>query len=112
ITLVRFDRRRILSEETIETIAGQLSGLVQSDRHRKLVLNFATIDRLATAMLGKLVLLQSKLQALGGRLVLCNVAPHLYEIFSLLKLRQILSIYRGEPEALEALGRRSSRRWN
>jgi anti-sigma B factor antagonist len=112
ITLVRFARRRILSEETIDIIAGQLSGLVQSDRHRKLVLNFTNIDRLATAMLGKLVLLQSKLKATGGRLVLCHVAPHLYEIFSLLKLRQILSIYRGEPEALEALGRRGSRRWN
>ena len=106
VTLVRFVRRRILTEETIEIIAGQLFELVEREGHRKLILNFANIDRLATAMLGKLMILQKSIEAVGGRLVVCHIAPHLVEIFSLLNLPHLLGIYRGEMEALEFFQRR------
>jgi anti-sigma B factor antagonist len=111
VALVRFARRRILTEEAIETSAAQLFGLVENNRQHKLVLNFTNIDRLASAMLGKLILLQKKLQAVGGCVVLCHIAPHLYEIFALLKVPRVLTIYRGETEALEGFHRSSSRRW-
>jgi anti-anti-sigma regulatory factor len=111
VALVRFARRRILTEEAIETSAAQLFGLVENNRQHKLVLNFTNIDRLASAMLGKLILLQKNLQAVGGRVALCHIAPHLYEIFALLRVPRILTIYRGETEALEGFRRSSSHRW-
>jgi anti-anti-sigma regulatory factor len=111
VALVRFERRRILTEETIDTVAAQLFSLVEHAQQRKLILNFANIDRLASAMLGKLVLLQKNLQTVGGRVVLCHIAPHLYEIFTLLKVPRVLRIYRCETEALEAFRRSAARRW-
>jgi anti-anti-sigma regulatory factor len=111
VALVRFARRRILTEEAIEASAAQLFGLVENSQQLKLVLNFTNIDRLASAMLGKLILLQKKLQDVGGCVALCHIAPHLYEIFALLKVPRILTIYRGETEALEGFRRSASRRW-
>ncbi len=111
VALVRFERRRILTEDTIDNVAAQLFSLVEHAQRRKLILNFSNIDRLASAMLGKLVLLQKNLQTVGGRVVLCHIAPHLYEIFALLKVPRVLRIYRGETEALEAFRRSAARRW-
>lgn len=110
ITVVTFTRRSILTGETVEAIAQQLYQLAEQEGRRKLVLNFGNVDRLASAMLGKLLLLNRKLRGLGGKLVLCRIAPHLYEIFALLRLSQVFGIFAEEQEALQALCRRPDRR--
>jgi anti-anti-sigma regulatory factor len=55
-------------------------------------------------MLGQLVALHTKLRAVGGRLVLCEVSPFLYEVFKAAKLPGLLCVRGGEQEALAALG--------
>jgi anti-anti-sigma regulatory factor len=101
IAVVRFTCRQILSEGMIEIIARQLSGLVEQEGFRKIVLNFERLDRMATAILGKLIRLHLKLRVLGGWLVFCKIPRHLYEIFSILRLPRVLAIFVAEPEALQ-----------
>jgi len=108
ISIVKFTRRYILSGETIETLAEHLFSLVENEGHRKLVLNFAQVDRMTSALLGKLILLHRKLKALRGWLVLCKIAPEIYEIFTLLKMHKLLGIYPDEQEALQRAQRRSA----
>jgi anti-sigma B factor antagonist len=112
VTVVKFTHRRILTAETVETIGAQLMSLVEVDGRRRLVLDFSHVDRLATAMLGKLVMMHQKIRAVNGRLALCRIAPHLSEIFTLLKLPQVLDIYRDEPEALQSFAGRTSHYMN
>jgi anti-sigma B factor antagonist len=106
IAVVKFSCRQILSEEMIEAVGGQFLGLVEQEGHRKLVLNFSNLDRMATAMLGKLLTLHLKLKARGGWLALCQIPPHLFEVFAILRLPQVLGIFVGEQEALQTLSRR------
>jgi anti-anti-sigma factor len=110
VTVVKFSHRRILTEQTVEIIAGQLFSLVRNEGRHHLVLNLGNIDRLATAMVGKLLILHRRLRAVGGSLVLCRIAPHLYEIFTLLGLTRILRIVPKEPEALQFIPCRRSGR--
>jgi anti-anti-sigma factor len=100
-TIVRFTVQRLLKERTIETIGEQLTDLVETQGCRRLVLDFRNVEAVMSTMVGKLVALNEKTQTLGGRLVLCNVGPGLYEVFQSLQLPQRLSICSGEQEALQ-----------
>jgi anti-sigma B factor antagonist len=99
-TVVRFRVQRLLKERTVETIGDQLSDLVETQGRRRLVLNFGNVEAIASTILGKVVSLHEKAQAAGGKLVLCNIEPGVYEIFETLNLPQRLSICPGEQEAL------------
>jgi anti-anti-sigma regulatory factor len=102
ITLVTFTIPDILDLEMIRELGDQLYSLAD-DQGRRIILNFRQVNRLSTALLGKVIMFHKKLKELGGRLALCCIAPHLREAIDLLRLPQLLSVYGEEREALEAL---------
>jgi anti-anti-sigma regulatory factor len=67
------------------------------------VLNFGRAAGLTSRMLGQVVALHKKLQASGGRLVLCGVSPFLHEVFEAAELPGALCIRDVEDEALKAV---------
>src|ERR671923_1144530 len=83
VTVVNFVDKKILDEQNIQIIGDQLFSLVDESGRRKLLLNFGNVEYLSSAALGKLVALNKKLQAAGGRLILCNIAPQIYEVFEI-----------------------------
>lgn len=108
VTVVKFTRRRLLTEGSIELLGEQLFALVERGGHRKLVINFSNVDRMTTALLGKLILLHKKLQAVDGWMVLCQIQPHLYEIFALFKLPQLFGVFEEGHAALLCPARQSA----
>jgi anti-anti-sigma factor len=102
VTVVRFTTRTVLGNDAIDAIDGQLFGLVESSGCRGLVLNLANVESLSTAMVGRLVALQRRVETGGGRLVLCGLGPFLVEIFKVLNFTQLAPIFRDEPEALQS----------
>jgi anti-sigma B factor antagonist len=105
VTVVRFARTSILEDEAVAAVRERLFDLVDNQGRRLFVLNFRMVTGLASRMLGQLVALHKKLQAVGGRLVLCEVSPFLHEFFETAKLPGLLCIRGGEQEAVEALSR-------
>jgi anti-anti-sigma factor len=101
VTVATFTARHLLDEEKMQTIGTQLRSLGEEVGHRPLVLNFAAVERLSTEMVGKLIALQKKVQEKGGRLALCQINPQVYQVFKLLKLPQVLTIFADEQEALQ-----------
>jgi len=101
IMIARFTCRAILSGYTADVLGKQLRSLVRPGGHRRIVINFAGVRRLTTAMMTKLLTLHVDLRAAGGSMVLCNVAPHLMEIFNLLRLHRLFGIFQAEPEAMQ-----------
>ena len=61
---------------------------------RMLSLDLMEIECLNSAVLWTLVQVHLKLRSCGGRLVLCNVSPQLYEVFNLTKLNQQFEIHK------------------
>ena len=102
VTIVRFAHAAILADEVVDYIREQLSEMVAEGR-RRFVLNFGRVTGLASRTLGVLVGLHKKLEAVGGRLVLCEVSPFLYEFFETAHLPGLLCIRGGEEEAVRAL---------
>jgi anti-anti-sigma factor len=101
VTVVRFTIPWILKEGTIETIGETLYNLVETSPCRKFVLNFGNVKSLASTMFGKLTALHQKLEAAGGRLVLCQIDPGLREIFENVNLIPLLPVFADEREALQ-----------
>jgi anti-sigma B factor antagonist len=102
VTVVNFVDRKILDEQNIQRIGEQLFSLVDQDGARKMLLNFGNVEYLSSAALGKLITLNKKLQAVGGRLILCNIIPDIYEVFEITKLDKIFKIHKEEQAALQA----------
>ena len=102
VTVVKFVDRRILDEQNIQIIGEQLFSLVDQDGRRKLLLNFGNVEYLSSAALGKLITLNKKVQAAGGKLVLCNIDPNIYEVFEITKLNKLFNIQKEEQAALQA----------
>jgi anti-sigma B factor antagonist len=102
VTVVNFIDRKILDEQNIQIIGDQLFSLVDESGRRKLLLNFGNVEYLSSAALGKLITLNKKLNAVGGRLILCNIDPQIYEVFEITKLDKFFSIHKEEQTALQA----------
>src|SRR5947209_2292391 len=92
VTVVNFTDKKILDEQNIQVIGEQLFSLVDESERRKLLLNFGNVEYLSSAALGKFITLNKKLQAVGGRLILCNIDPQIYEVFEITKLNKLFNI--------------------
>jgi anti-sigma B factor antagonist len=102
VTVVNFVDKKILDEQNISIIGEQLLSLVDELGRRKLLLNFSNVEYLSSAALGKLITLNKRLQAVGGRLILCEIRPEIYEVFEITKLDKFFKIETEEQVALQA----------
>ena len=102
VTVVNFVDRKILDEQNIQIIGEQLFSLVDEVGRRKLLLNFGNVEYLSSAALGKLITLNKKLQSVGGRLILCNIDPQIYEVFVITKLNKLFEIHETAADALKS----------
>ena len=101
IAVVGFIDKKILDEQNIQIIGEQLSELVDSEKRLKVILNFANVEYLSSAALGKIIALNSKLKKANGKLVLSNIRPDIKEVFTITKLDKLIIIVNTEVEALK-----------
>jgi anti-sigma B factor antagonist len=101
VTVVSFTDRKILDEQNIQRIGEELFGLVDDLGRKNLLLNFGNVEYMSSAALGKLITLNKKVQAAGGRLVLCKIDPQIREVFEITRLDRLFTIKGDEQEALQ-----------
>lgn len=102
VTVVRFVDRKILDESNIQELGQELFQLVEEENRNRLVLNFHNVEFLSSAALGKLITLDKKVKAHGGRLKLSNIRPEIYEVFAITKLNKLFDIKDDVADALAA----------
>ena len=102
IAVVSFVDKKILDEQNIQMIGDDLFRLVDELGRRKILLNFANVEFMSSAALGKLIRLHQKLAGVGGKLILCGISKGIMEIFELTKLDKMLTIEKDEKKALQS----------
>jgi anti-sigma B factor antagonist len=102
VAVVRFTTKAIRDERIIRSVFDQLDRLIEEPGRKKLILNFAGVEAFASYAIGKLIVLNNKLQAPAGRLALCSLTPIVEEIIDIMKLRRLFNLYRDEQEALQS----------
>ncbi|HVJ85952.1 MAG TPA: STAS domain-containing protein [Caulifigura sp.] len=103
VTVARFIDKKILDENNIQIIGTQLFGLVEEDGRKKIVLDFTNVEYLSSAALGKLITMDKKVKASGGKLRLCNIRKDIYEVFAITRLNKVFDIRNTQDEAVAGL---------
>lgn len=100
VAMVQFLDKKVMDQQIIQSLGEELFALVEKEQHKKLLLNFANVEFLVSAALNKLILLDKKTKTAGGKLILCNLKPEIFDIFAITRLTQLFAIKRTEQEAL------------
>ena len=106
VTTVTFRDTSILDGAVVEAIGKELYELVDSQALRKLTLDFTAVRFLSSSMLGVLIQLHKKSQAIKGRLVICGLKPELKKVFKIMRLEKVLQFADDEAEAMRLLNAR------
>jgi anti-sigma B factor antagonist len=102
VTIIRFLDKKILDEAGILELGAELFGLVELENRKSLLLNFAGVEFLSSAALGKLITLDRKVRSNKGRMKMSNIRPEILEVFQITKLNKIFDIRKDEAEAISA----------
>jgi len=102
VTVVRFRGPGLRAEEATRAIFHLLYGLVDEAGRRQLVLDLSAVESLDSLAIGKVVMLNRKAQAAGGRLALCGLTPGVEEVFETMHLQGVLDFYADERAALQS----------
>jgi anti-sigma B factor antagonist len=100
ISIVTFTDEKILDESDIQVLGNQLFQLVDQQDRRKLILDFSCVKYMSSAMLGRLIHLKKKLNAVHGDLRLCNISPEILPIFQITKTDKLFSMHDNVEDAL------------
>lgn len=102
VGMVQFLKSKLMDQQLIQELGEELFALVEKEQRKNLLLNFANVEFLVSAALNKLILLDKKIKTAGGKLLLCNLKPEIFDIFAVTRLTQLFNIKRTEQEALAA----------
>jgi anti-sigma B factor antagonist len=102
VSVVKFRDRKILDEAVIQELGAELFGLVEVDNRKTILLDFAGVEFLSSAALGKLITFDRKVKTAKGRLKICGLTPGILEVFEVTKLNKVFDIRSDATEALAA----------
>jgi anti-sigma B factor antagonist len=106
ILTIRITDERLVDPEVIKRTFDDITAIISKTDERQLVLDFAPVKFMASAMLGKLVQLQKKCEEYKAKLKLAAVSPDILEVFKITKLNKVFDIQADEPTARKSFNKR------
>jgi anti-sigma B factor antagonist len=91
-TFVTFEDEQILEEGQIREIQQSLEPVIEKNKDNQLVLNFANVKFMTSAMLGLLVRIHKRVGERDGKLELRNLDKNLKKLFEITQLTKIFNI--------------------
>ena len=100
VLVVKFTKAKILDEPTIEQIGKELNEAIGKAPEAKIVLNFAGVSFMSSAMIGKLVSFNNKCKTSDVKLKLCSISDNVMEVFKITRLNKVFDIQKTEEKAI------------
>ena len=101
-TFCRCLDRKLVDDQVIVEWADELLALVECEKKTRLMIDFANVTELSSKCLNKLIILDKRMKAIQGKIVLRGVAPDIYEVFLITRLWQLFTFVENDREALAA----------
>ena len=101
--IVTFTDRKILEEQDIRSLQESIMSVIDQAENIRLVLDFANVEFLSSAVLGLLIRISKHILDRGGHLRLCNINHKIYEVFKITQLTQVFDIHENVSAALDSL---------
>jgi anti-sigma B factor antagonist len=92
--VIRFNKCRIFEDDVIARIGRELFDACDRDigNRRRILLDFAGVESMSSAMIGEIVLLHKKCKDARIRIKLANIGPSIMSIFNETRLNKVFSI--------------------
>ncbi len=101
IQIVSFRDRLLFDDRTVREVSEQLGAALPNDgKPIRVVLDFSGVDLISSSLLGKLILLQRRVDGSGGKLRLCELSPTVQSVFRTSNLDRLFAILRDRRAAL------------
>lgn len=101
--VVTFKDRMVFDEKTVREVGDQIGAALPGDgQPLRVVLDFSGVDIISSSLLGKLILLQRRIDSTGGRLRLCEMSSTVSGVFRTSNLDRLFTIDRDRAAALAA----------
>jgi len=104
VVVANFTEASVLDAQVIEAIERQLYELVDDQAQRKILLDFSHVRFLSSSLLGVLISLQKKSQAIKGQVAICSLRDDLHKPFKITHLDKLFKFYDNEEDALKSFG--------
>jgi anti-sigma B factor antagonist len=106
ILTIRILDERLVEPEHLKRLFEDLYALLGKTEQQQVVLDFAPVKFMASAMLGKLVALQKKCEEYRAKLKLSSITPDILQVFKITKLNKVFDIQPDEPTARKSFNKR------
>jgi anti-anti-sigma factor len=103
VTVARLLYAELTREDEIEVAGQRLLRLIDELGCRLVVVDLARVERMHSAMIGKLLALYKKARSAGGKVAVCQANAALLEELQALHLHRLMGMYPTEQEAVAAL---------
>ena len=101
VTVVNFLTSQVLDEMNVQQLGKELNDLLDNEYANKMVINFAKIKFLSSAVLGKLISLNKKVATMKGRIAFCSINSDIMQVFKITRLDKLIPIYDDEDTAVK-----------
>lgn len=106
ILTIRILDERLVDPDQLKRLFDDLHALLGKSSEQQVILDFAPVKFMASAMLGKLVAFQKKCQEFRAKLKLASVSPDILEVFKITKLNKVFDIQADEATARKSFSKR------
>lgn len=103
VTLVAFGEASILDMFTIQKIGRELYDLLESQGHKRVVLDFGDVRFLSSQALGVLLTLRKKADKAAAQVAVSGVKPELERVFRITNLDKMFQFFKTSAEAVAGL---------
>jgi anti-sigma B factor antagonist len=93
VHIVEFVVTNLVDQAEIDKIGRTMEELVESAGHPKIVVNFANLNHVSSAMLGVLISMDKKIRAMKGEMRLAGIPASIMQVFKLTRLDKLLKIF-------------------
>lgn len=100
-TIVSFTSEKILEETQIQALEHSIMPIIEQAQTPKIILDFANVRFLSSAVLGLLIRISKKVYQKNGNLRLCSIYPKIFEVFKITRLDKVFDIYQTREDAVK-----------
>ena len=109
VSVVKLKDEKVMAPAQIETLGAELLSLVETNPNEdggstgtNVLINFENVHFFSSGAINKLIVLEKRVRAGGGKIRLSNMQPEVRDLFSYTNLDQMFEILSNQTEAIES----------
>ncbi|MCP4710939.1 MAG: STAS domain-containing protein [Planctomycetes bacterium] len=102
VTIVGFNEPNLLDAYHIEDTAPQLYQLIDTDKHKLIVLDLAGISMISSQSLGVFLNMKQKLDQQDGKMAISGIDPGLSRVFKITRLQDVFKFFNDSDAAVNS----------